>query len=242
MGGVARCRGSSSEVVGAVRALRASSRRRLGAAGRGWCRGGGWERRGSGGTQAGLGRVGPTPTADKSRRFPPFPPSRHDRHGYGGRHGAAIPNPPRHRYSVLRKKPDFRRKPWPTISNAAKDFVKKLLVKDPRARLTAAQALSHPWVREGGEALEIPIDISVLSNMRQFVKYSRFKQFALRALASTLNEEELADIKDQFDAIDVDKNGSISLEEMRQVAERERRAVTLYAEGIISSGGMYGFS
>jgi len=42
---------------------------------------------------------------------------------------------------VLRKKPDFQRKPWPTISNAAKDFVKKLLVKDPRARLTAAQAL-----------------------------------------------------------------------------------------------------
>ena len=38
-----------------------------------------------------------------------------------------------------------------------------------------------------------------------------------QALASTLNEEELADLKDQFDAIDVDKNGSISLEEMRQV-------------------------
>ncbi|TKY55895.1 Calcium-dependent protein kinase 28 [Spatholobus suberectus] len=122
---------------------------------------------------------------------------------------------------VLRKKPDFRQKPWPTISNAAKDFVKKLLVKDPRARLTAAQALSHPWVREGGEALEIPIDISVLSNMRQFVKYSRLKQFALRALASTLNEEELADLKDQFDAIDVDKNGSISLEEMRQALAKD---------------------
>lgn len=42
---------------------------------------------------------------------------------------------------VLRKKPDFQRKPWQTISDAAKDFVKKLLVKDPRARLTAAQAL-----------------------------------------------------------------------------------------------------
>ncbi|RYR79147.1 hypothetical protein Ahy_A01g004001 isoform C [Arachis hypogaea] len=139
---------------------------------------------------------------------------------------------------VLRNKPDFRRKPWPTISSAAKDFVKKLLVKDPRARLTAAQALSHPWVREGGEASEIPIDISVLSNMRQFVKYSRLKQFALRnvigpavllfsyliifqALASTLNEEELADLRDQFDAIDVDKNGSISLEEMRQALAKD---------------------
>ncbi|RRT51587.1 hypothetical protein B296_00035040 [Ensete ventricosum] len=81
---------------------------------------------------------------------------------------------------VLKTEPDFQRKPWPSISNSAKDFVKKLLVKDPRVRLTAAQALSHSWVREGGDALEIPLDISVLSSMRQFVKYSRFKQFALR--------------------------------------------------------------
>ncbi|KAH0456871.1 hypothetical protein IEQ34_014778 [Dendrobium chrysotoxum] len=122
---------------------------------------------------------------------------------------------------VLKNKPDFHRKPWPTISNSAKDFVKKLLVKDPRARLTAAQALSHPWVREGGLASEIPLDISVLSNMRQFVKFGRFKQFALRALASTLNAEELADLRDQFDAIDVDKNGSISLEEMRQALAKD---------------------
>ncbi|KAL6629757.1 hypothetical protein ACP70R_029522 [Stipagrostis hirtigluma subsp. patula] len=122
---------------------------------------------------------------------------------------------------VLRNKPDFRKRPWPSISPGAKDFVKRLLVKNPRARLTAAQALSHPWVREGGEASEIPVDISVLSNMRQFVKYSRFKQFALRALASTLNEEELADLKDQFDAIDVDKSGSISIEEMRHALAKD---------------------
>ncbi|XP_062189143.1 calcium-dependent protein kinase 18 isoform X2 [Phragmites australis] len=118
---------------------------------------------------------------------------------------------------VLKNKPDFRRKPWPNITPSAKDFVQKLLVKDPRARLTAAQALSHEWVREGGQASEIPLDISVLHNMRQFVKYSRFKQFALRALASTLNAEELSDLRDQFNAIDIDKNGTISLEELKQI-------------------------
>ncbi|XP_058098847.1 calcium-dependent protein kinase 28-like [Magnolia sinica] len=122
---------------------------------------------------------------------------------------------------VLKNKPDFKRKPWPSISSSAKDFIQKLLVKDPRTRLTAAQALSHPWVREGGDASEIPVDISVLSNMRQFVRYSRMKQFALRALASTLNEEEIANLRDQFDAIDVDKNGSISLEEMRQALAKD---------------------
>ena len=122
---------------------------------------------------------------------------------------------------VLRNKPDFRRKPWPSVSNAAKDFVRKLLVKDPHARLTAAQALSHPWVREGGEASDIPLDISVLSNMRRFVTYSRLKQFALRALAGTLDDVELADLRDQFDAIDADKNGAISLEEMRQAMAKD---------------------
>ncbi|XP_076955295.1 calcium-dependent protein kinase 28-like [Bidens hawaiensis] len=122
---------------------------------------------------------------------------------------------------VMRNKPDFRRKPWPSISTSAKDFVRKLLVKDPRARFTAAQALSHPWVREGGNASGIPLDISVLSNMRQFVKYGRLKQFALRALASTLDEEELADLRDQFHAIDVDKSGAISLEEMRQALAKD---------------------
>jgi hypothetical protein len=39
---------------------------------------------------------------------------------------------------------------------------------------------AHDWVREGGKASEIPLDISVLHNMRQFVKYSRLKQIALR--------------------------------------------------------------
>ncbi|CAN8251328.1 unnamed protein product [Cochlearia groenlandica] len=122
---------------------------------------------------------------------------------------------------VLRNKPDFRRKPWSTISDSAKDFVKKLLVKDPRARLTAAQALSHAWVREGGNATDIPVDISVLNNLRQFVRYSRLKQFALRALASTLDEAEISDLRDQFDAIDGDKNGVISLEEMRQALAKD---------------------
>lgn len=42
--------------------------------------------------------------------------------------------------------------------------------------------------------------------------------FHAQALASTLKEEELADLKDQFDAIDVDKSGSISIEEMRHVS------------------------
>ncbi|CAK9868918.1 unnamed protein product [Sphagnum jensenii] len=123
---------------------------------------------------------------------------------------------------VLKKKPDFREKPWPTISASAKDFVKKLLVKDAFARLTAAQALSHPWVREGGDASDIPLDISVLSNMREFVKYSHLKQIALQALASTLDSGEISDLRDQFDAMDMDRNGTITLDEMRIALQKDQ--------------------
>lgn len=54
--------------------------------------------------------------------------------------------------------------------------------------------------------------------MEQNHRLLLFNLFSLlQALASTLDDEELADLRDQFAAIDVDKNGSISLEEMRQV-------------------------
>lgn len=36
---------------------------------------------------------------------------------------------------------------WDPISDDAKDFVSRLLVVDPRKRMTAAEALCHPWFR-----------------------------------------------------------------------------------------------
>lgn len=43
--------------------------------------------------------------------------------------------------SVLKADPTFDEPPWPSLSDDAKDFVKRLLNKDPRKRMTAAQAL-----------------------------------------------------------------------------------------------------
>lgn len=36
--------------------------------------------------------------------------------------------------------------PWPSVSNLAKDFIDRVLTVDPSERLTAGQALKHPWV------------------------------------------------------------------------------------------------
>ncbi|KAL4378705.1 hypothetical protein GQ457_02G024670 [Hibiscus cannabinus] len=42
---------------------------------------------------------------------------------------------------VLRGQPDFTIEPWPSISNSAKDLVRRMLVKDPKKRLTAYEVL-----------------------------------------------------------------------------------------------------
>ncbi len=36
--------------------------------------------------------------------------------------------------------------PWPSVSNLAKDFIDRVLTVDPTERLTAGQALKHPWI------------------------------------------------------------------------------------------------
>ncbi|KAG2655692.1 hypothetical protein PVAP13_1KG031400 [Panicum virgatum] len=87
---------------------------------------------------------------------------------------------------VLRNKPDFRKRPWSSISPGAKDFVKRLLVKNPRARLTAAQALSHPWVREGGEGSIEPLLEEADINKDGRISLSEFRKLLRTASMSNV--------------------------------------------------------
>ncbi len=41
---------------------------------------------------------------------------------------------------------DFEEDPWPNLSLEVKDFISKLLVVDPVHRMSASEALEHPWI------------------------------------------------------------------------------------------------
>ncbi|RXN00823.1 Serine/threonine-protein kinase H1 [Acipenser ruthenus] len=47
---------------------------------------------------------------------------------------------------ILKGKYSFVGDPWPSISNLAKDYINRLLTVDPSERMTATQALKHPWI------------------------------------------------------------------------------------------------
>jgi len=47
---------------------------------------------------------------------------------------------------IMNAEYDFPHEYWHSISEEAKDFVRKLLVADPAKRMTSQQALVHPWL------------------------------------------------------------------------------------------------
>ncbi|XP_073301831.1 calcium-dependent protein kinase 1-like [Primulina huaijiensis] len=117
--------------------------------------------------------------------------------------------------AVLRSHLDFVSDPWPSISSSAKDLVKKMLQADPKDRLTAVEVLNHPWMREDGDASDKPLDIAVLSRMKQFRAMNKLKKVALKVIAENLSEEEIIGLKAMFKSMDTDNSGTITFEELK---------------------------
>ncbi|KAJ4840037.1 Calcium-dependent protein kinase 17 [Turnera subulata] len=130
--------------------------------------------------------------------------------------------------AILRGHVDFTSDPWPQISPQAKDLVRKMLNSDPKQRLTAAQVLSHPWIKEDGEAPDTPLDNAVLSRLKQFKAMNQFKKVALRVIAGCLSEEEIMGLKEMFKGIDTDGSGTITLEELKQGLAKQGTRLSEY--------------
>ncbi|KAK2426565.1 CDPK-related kinase 5 [Trifolium repens] len=116
--------------------------------------------------------------------------------------------------TVLKADPSFDEPPWPSLSDEARDFVKRLLNKDPRKRMSAAQALSHPWIKNY-EDVELPLDILVFKLLKTYMRSSSLRRAALRALSKTLTEDDLVYLKEQFALLKPNKNGTISFENIQ---------------------------
>ena len=77
---------------------------------------------------------------------------------------------------------DFPSPFWDTVSDAAKDLVRKLLVVDVETRLSAAGVLAHPWVRDGGS--EGSVLGSAYDNLRKLNARKRFRQGVRKVMAA----------------------------------------------------------
>lgn len=110
--------------------------------------------------------------------------------------------------AVLKADPSFDEDPWPSLSSNAVDFVKRLLNKDYRKRITAAQALCHPWLA-GNHTMKIPLDMIVYKLVKAYICSSSLRKASLRALARTLPVPQLTYLREQFQLLGPSKSGFV---------------------------------
>jgi len=81
---------------------------------------------------------------------------------------------------------------WDSISDGAKDLVRKLLVADPAKRLTSKETLKHPRLKQASDKA---LGADQLINMKRFQYIRRLRRgvrciLAVLRLIETLNEEK----------------------------------------------------
>merc|ERR1719222_1883254 len=107
---------------------------------------------------------------------------------------------------------------WNKVSKEATHFTQSLLQTNPDRRLTAQQALEHPFIKNrharGGGPQEV--DQPVVDALRQFGQASKFRRCAVQMMAWSLSNEERALVRQHFVSLDQNNQGTITLSELRK--------------------------
>jgi len=95
--------------------------------------------------------------------------------------------------------------------------VKSLIVEDPQKRLSAEEALAHPWLNSTQSQNELHLDDDVLKSLRAFSRASHFRRACLSMMAWSLSCEDRQDLHQQFLSLDNANKGTITLYEFKEV-------------------------
>ncbi|CRG99828.1 calcium-dependent protein kinase 3, putative [Plasmodium relictum] len=122
---------------------------------------------------------------------------------------------------VKKGKYSFKGKEWANISEEAKDLIQNCLIMDPEKRISASEALKHPWFKKKKSAynLEAKIDIHVLENFKNYALLLKFQKLAMTIIAQQSNDYDLQQLKAAFLVLDEEGKGNITKEQLKKGLE-----------------------
>ena len=109
---------------------------------------------------------------------------------------------------------------WDLISKEAKDLITKLLTMDPNERLSAEEALKHPWITNNiklkdKSKLELPKLCS--ENLQKFTSKQALQQTTIAYLVHQMTtNEEVKKLRNIFKQLDESGDGRLSQGELRK--------------------------
>jgi calcium-dependent protein kinase len=125
---------------------------------------------------------------------------------------------------IMRGAISFEAPVWNIITDDAKDFVKKLLVVDPRKRMDAYMAIHHNWIvnRENHPEDTPPEDVllAIDDSLLNYRQTSKLKKLALTLIAHRSTSKDIIELRKVFDSFDTEKNGVLSYDEFKSALEK----------------------
>ena len=112
-------------------------------------------------------------------------------------------------------------KEYKAISKEGKKLIEQMLTLNPKKRITASQCLNSPFFKnlENQNMDDIPnLFPSVLSNIYKLNARERLQQASIAIILHNIeNNEEFMKLKEIFELLDTNKDGNISIDEMKLV-------------------------
>jgi calcium-dependent protein kinase len=100
------------------------------------------------------------------------------------------------------------------LSDSVKELIDKLLRMEPAERLSAQQALEHPWI-SGDVAPDT--QLAVVDSLMAFRNQCRLKKAVARVLANRITEDDKAALADVFRKFDANGDGQLGPDEIRKM-------------------------
>ena len=108
----------------------------------------------------------------------------------------------------------FPQNKWSNISIEAKDLITHMICPE-NERYNAKQVLEHPWLKNANNKPLTEFNFDPLFLFR-YMNSSILKKMSLLFIASRLGDNEINGLKQIFTAFDTDKDGQISMKELKQ--------------------------
>ncbi|KAL3913930.1 MAG: hypothetical protein SGILL_006299, partial [Bacillariaceae sp.] len=112
---------------------------------------------------------------------------------------------------------------WDLVSDSGKSFVDALLVTDPKKRPTAREAQKHQWLKHwasrdsAGNQQDNVLNPNVVKALVNFKEFSDMRKLLSEVLSFTLLPDQIKDLHKEFEIMDTDGSGEISLDALKKV-------------------------
>lgn len=121
---------------------------------------------------------------------------------------------------------------WDKVSDEAKSFVKRTLQANPMTRPTAKDAQKDPWLqvwakKDAKDATKL--SSKTVSSLMAFKEQSDMQKILSEVLSFTLLPEQIVDLRSEFEKMDTDGDGEITLESLKTILLENAEAGALGA-------------